>query len=249
MKNTFLICWTILWSSSNVDSLGQTNVEPSMTKKSGFEMVNIKGGTFTMGGNDNDHTGQGKDECPHKISISDFSIAKYEVTQADWIEIMGDNPSYFKHCNDCPVEQVSWDDVNVFIKIANAKFKERYRLPTEEEWEFAARGGLKSLNYKFSGSNDVNEVAWYSSNSNGKSHRVGLLKSNELGLFDMSGNIWEWCQDFKIPYPCDSEGKKFNSRVCRGGTWSNDASSVRVRDRNGRGAYHRLNTLGFRLAK
>jgi sulfatase modifying factor 1 len=250
MTKLLLITWTT-FLLANFDSLDKNDTELRVNKKSGFEMVVVQGGIFIMGGNDNEHTGQGADECPHKVSISDFSIGKYEVTQADWIEIMGSNPSHFQNCNDCPVEQVSWDDVKIFIQRVNNKYRETYRLPTEDEWEFAARGGIKSKSYKFSGSNKVEEVAWYSTNSNGKSHSVGLLKSNELGLYDMSGNIWEWCSDWKIPYPCDVEGKSFAnvSKVLRGGTFANDSSSVRVRDRNGRGTSLRLNTLGFRLAK
>jgi sulfatase modifying factor 1 len=249
MARLLIFAWTtFLWSDVGPLVNGE-NLELNETKKSGFEMVFVQGGIFTIGGNDNEHTGQGDDECPHMVSISDFAIGKYEVTQADWIEIMGSNPSYFKNCSECPVEQVSWDDVKVFIQRLNIKYKENYRLPTEYEWEYAARGGVKSKNYKYAGGSKVNEVAWYSANSNDKSHTVGLLRSNELGLYDMSGNIWEWCENLKHPYPCDADGKKFDSRVLRGGTWSNDSSSVRVRDRNGRVPYLRLNTLGFRLTK
>jgi formylglycine-generating enzyme len=216
-----------------------------------FDMLDIQGGAFLMGGTDNSHTGQGRDECPHEVTLKNFSIGKYEVTQAQWKEIMGDNPSYFTGNDNNPVEQVSWEDVQLFIRKLNAKYSEHFRLPTEQEWEFAARGGLKSKNFRYSGSNDASGVAWWQSNSGAKPHPVGILKPNELGIYDMSGNISEWCADWKLPYPCDTQGKSFagTSRILRGGMFSNDSSSVRVRDRNGRGVTLRLNTLGFRLAK
>ena len=144
---------------------------------------------------------------------------------------------------------MSWSDIQIFIKKLNLKYKENYRLPTEEEWEFASKGGLQSKGFVYSGSNSVGEVAWYSNNSEDKPHPVGLLKPNELGIYDMSGNIWEWCSNYKVPYPCDTIGKEFYSRVLRGGTFGNRSSSVRVIDRNGREASTRLLTLGFRLAQ
>ena len=110
-------------------------------------------------------------------------------------------------------------------------------------------GGLKSNGFVYSGSNSVDEVAWYSNNSENRPHPIGLLKPNELGIYDMSGNIWEWCSNYKVPYPCDTIGREFDSRVLRGGTFTNRKSSVRVIDRNGRGASTRLPTLGFRLVK
>jgi len=227
-------------------------------KLNGFEMVSVKGGTFLMGGLDHANDSgpiepdpEHGDECPHPVTVKDFYIGTYEVTQAEWKEVMGDNPAYFKGNDKNPVEQVSWDDIQVFISRLNARFSEHFRLPTEEEWEFAARGGLQSKNFRYAGSNNANDVAWWVGNSGLKSHAVGTLKPNELGIYDMSGNIWEWCSDWKIPYPCDPQGKSFDkkSKLLRGGTFLNDSSSVRVRDRNGRGTSLRLNTLGFRLVK
>jgi formylglycine-generating enzyme required for sulfatase activity len=245
----------MLLLSAGVDS-ATPDALPKVIKseKSGLEMVFVQGGMFTMGGHDHVDDGgpQGGadiDECPHTVTVRDFLIGKYEVTQADWTAIMGHNPSYFPENPECPVEQVSWDDVQEYIRRSNIKLSEKYRLPTEEEWEFAARGGLKSKDYRYSGSNNPGEVAWYAQDSHGKPHPVGMLLPNELGIYDMSGNIWEWCSDFKHPYPCDLTGKTFDSRILRGGTWANDANSVRVRDRNGRNASTRLHTLGFRLAK
>ena len=223
--------------------------EQGPKKRSGLEMVFVRGGNFTMGGNDGSHTGRGLDECPHQVEVGDFSIGKYEVTQADWIDLMGTNPSHFKDCRDCPVEQVSWEDAMTFIQKANRRYKENFRLPIEAEWEFAARGGMESQGYRYAGSNHANEVSWWGSNSKERSHPVGSLKPNELGIYDMSGNIREWCADLKQPYPCDTAGNKFDARVLRGGTWSLDSSNLRVRDRNGRGQQLRLPALGFRLAK
>jgi formylglycine-generating enzyme required for sulfatase activity len=162
---------------------------------------------------------------------------------------MGTYPGKHEDCAECPVEQVSWDDIQEFISKLNSMNNEDYRLPTEEEWEFAARGGIKSKNYIYAGSNDAREVAWFEENSGSRSHPVGELKPNELGLYDMSGNIWEWISNSKKPYPCDDIGKVFESKVLRGGSFSHRKSSVRVKDRNGRISSMRLPTLGFRLAK
>ena len=230
----------------------------AVRKTTEFEMIHIRGGTYIMGGLDlvndggpvenNPATG---DECPHSVVLHDFFIGKYEVTQAQWKKIMGNNPSYFDDNDQNPVDNVSWEDVQLFIERLNANYSEHFRLPTEQEWEFAARGGLQSKGFRYAGSDDVDEVAWWAGNSGGKPHPVGSLKPNELGIYDMSGNIWEWCSDWKIPYPCNFQGKDFThvSKVLRGGTFAVDSSSVRVRDRNARDTKLRLKTLGFRLAK
>jgi formylglycine-generating enzyme required for sulfatase activity len=233
-----------------------SSAEPQ--QKSGLEMVFVGGGTFTMGGDDDvDDAGPpgGTDECPHLVTVSNFWIGKYEVTQADWMKFMGSNPSQFTNSTDNPVEMVSWEDAQLFIRTLNAATGKRFRLPTEAEWEFAGRAGIKNENFLYAGSDNAKAVAWYEDNSGARTHPVGLLQPNGLGIHDMSGNIWEWCLDYKIPYPCDPYGKRFDpdstsfpARILRGGTWSNRASSVRVRDRNGRGSALRLPTLGFRLA-
>lgn len=231
----------------------ESSVDIISSRKSGFEMVKVKGGIFTMGGDDEVNDG-GKpemriaDECPHPVNVSDFSIGKYEVTQADWYDVMGTYPSDQKSCNECPVEQVSWNDIQEFIKKANQKFNQTYRLPSEAEWEFAAKGGIKSKHSLYAGGNEANKVAWFSESSGDSIHPVGMLLPNELGIYDMSGNIWEWCSDEKRPYPCDQIGKIFNSKVLRGGSFSHRVSSVRLNDRNARDPSMRLPTLGFRLA-
>ncbi|MEM9328829.1 MAG: formylglycine-generating enzyme family protein, partial [Bacteroidota bacterium] len=212
------------------------------------------GGYFVMGGHDDVDDGgtpemRIADECPHDVTVKDFSIAKYEVTQADWFEVMGTRPPDFNDCQACPVAKVSWDEIQVFINRLNSIRGQTFRLPTEEEWEFAARGGLKSKGYQYSGSHTATEVAWFTDNAGNGPRPVGLLQPNELGLYDMSGNIWEWCSDAKVPYPCDHIGKVFDSKILRGGSFSHRVSSVRVRDRNARDPATRLPTLGFRLAR
>jgi formylglycine-generating enzyme required for sulfatase activity len=169
-----------------------------------------------------------------------FYIGKYEVTQAQWKTIMGDNNnlSHFKG-DDLPVEMVSWDDAQEFIKKLNVKTGRNYRLPTEKEWEYAAREGKAKSSYEYSSSNDVDEVAWYGENSDGVTHKVGTKKPNALGIYDMSGNVWEWCED--------CYDNSCSRRVLRGGSWRSDAPycSVAYRDYSSPGDSRSL--LGFRL--
>ncbi|MDR1847902.1 MAG: formylglycine-generating enzyme family protein [Bacteroidales bacterium] len=213
-----------------------------------IEMVFVKGGTFMMGSNDGD-----SDEKPvHSVTLSDFYIGKYEVTQAQWKAVMGNNPSYFKGDN-LPVEQVSWDDVQEFIKRLNAMTGKNYRLPTEAEWEFAARGGNSSNGYTYSGSNSIGSVAWYDGNSGSETHTVGTKQANELGIYDMTGNVWEWCSDWYDSYSGDSQtnpqGANSGSyRVGRGGGWGDGASSCRVAGRYYTSPVNRYYYRGFRLA-
>ncbi|MBQ3247459.1 MAG: SUMF1/EgtB/PvdO family nonheme iron enzyme, partial [Alistipes sp.] len=171
----------------------------------GFEMVFVKGGTFTMGATAEQGSDADSDEKPaHSVTVSNFYIGKYEVTQAQWEAVMGKNPSRFKGDN-LPVERVSWNDIQKFIEKLNAKTGKRYRLPTEAEWEYAARGGNQSKGYKYSGSNDIGSVAWYTDNSSSPTHPVGQKQPNELGLYDMSGNVYEWCSDWHGSYSSGSQ--------------------------------------------
>ncbi|GHU93684.1 hypothetical protein FACS1894156_0870 [Bacteroidia bacterium] len=215
-------------------------------------MVRVKGGTFWMGCSTEQQGDCDADESPlHSVTLSSFSIGKYEVTQAQWKLIMGSNPSYFKGDN-LPVENVSWNDAQTFISRLNAATGKSYRLPTEAEWEFAARGGKQTQGYKYSGSNNLYDVAWYADNSGRRTHIVGTKKANELGIYDMSGNVWEWCNDWHGTYSAspqrDPMGVSSGSyRVLRGGGWSGTAQYCRVADRNYNTPSLRNYNLGFRL--
>jgi len=237
------------------------------TQNLNLAMVAVKGGTFQMGSNN----GNADEKPVHSVTLSNYYIGKYEVTQKQWKDVMGKNPSYFKGRN-LPVEQVSWNDVQEFLRKLNQITGKHYRLPTEAEWEYAARGGAQSSGYQYSGSDNTNKVAWYGKNSgnkllsgdwkrskiksnNCKTHTVGTKKPNELGIYNMSGNVWEWCNDWynKTYY---KESPKINpkgpssgvNQVIRGGSWNDDAVYCRVAFRSSwypaKGNYF----IGFRLA-
>jgi formylglycine-generating enzyme required for sulfatase activity len=217
-----------------------------------IEMVFVKGGTFTMGAtSEQGSDAESVEEPTHSVTLSDYYIGKYEVTQAQWRAVMGSNPSYFTGDN-LPVDRVTWGDVQLFLRKLNAKTGKKFRLPTEAEWEYAARGGSQSKGYKYSGSNTVGDVAWYENNSSSRTHPVGQKQPNELGIYDMSGNVFEWCQDLYGGYSSSSQtnpkGPSSGSyRVLRGGSWKSDARYCRV---SYRGCYypHYPNTdFGFRL--
>ena len=215
------------------------------------EMIFIQGGTFKMGSNE----GEESEKPVHNVTVSDFNIGRYEVTQAQWKAVMSSNPSNAKGDN-LPVENVSWDDVQEFLKKLNAKTGKNYRLPTEAEWEFAARGGVKSKNYKYSGSNSATDVAWVSENSNNITHTVGSLKANELDIFDMSGNVWEWCQDlydenyYKNSPPLNPKGSSSREyRVLRGGSCGSDSNDCRVANRGRNYLSNRFSYYGFRVTR
>ena len=219
-----------------------------------FKMLRVEGGTFQMGGTSEQGSDAADNEYPvHSVTLSDYYIGQTEVTQELWEAVMGNNPSFFKGDNQRPVENVSWNDCQKFIKKLNRLTGKNFRLPTEAEWEYAARGGNKSKGYKYSGSNDVNTVAWYDDNSGGKTHAVATKQANELGLYDMSGNVWERCQDCYGDYTSRSQSnpKGANTgsiRVVRGGSWDGSAWSVRVSFRiNGLPGYP-LISYGLRLA-
>ena len=216
-------------------------------------MVYVSGGTFTMGATSEQGSDAENDEKPaHSVTLSGYYIGKYEVTQELWKAVMGSNPSYFKGDN-LPVENVSWNDVQEFLRKLNAMTGKRYRLPTEAEWEFAARGGNSSRGYKYSGSNSLGSVAWYYDNSGGRTHAVGTKSPNELGIYDMSGNVREWCQDWYGSYSSSSQRNpkgpnSGSSRVNRGGGWDFNAWSCRVSVRYSHAPGSRISNLGFRLA-
>ncbi|MCC6463308.1 MAG: SUMF1/EgtB/PvdO family nonheme iron enzyme [Saprospiraceae bacterium] len=216
------------------------------------DMVLVKGGTFTMG-SPKTEADRSDDETQHPVTLSDFEIGKYPVTQQLWQDIMGNNPSGFKG-DDLPVEKVSWDDVQDFLQKLNARYPgQRYRLPTEAEWEYAARGGNQSKGFIYAGGNNLDEVGWYAGNSELKTHPVGQKKANELGLYDMSGNVWEWCADWYGAYPSGPQTnppgpEPGSSRVIRGGSWYYNPQDCRVAYRHHWRPGGRGSNVGFRLA-
>ena len=229
----------------------------------GFEMVFIKGGTFTMGCTGEQSDCHDNEKPTHQVTVSDFQIGKYEVTQKQWREVMGSDPPElrFKGCDNCPVERVSWNDIQKFIIKLNQKTGKKYRLPTESEWEYAARGGVKSdversrnADFKYAGSNNIDEVAWYDGNSDSKTHPVGKKKPNELGIYDMSGNVWEWCSDWDGNYSSGSQTNPKGAstgtyRVLRGGSWYSNYRGCRVAYRKYSCLGNRVSHYGFRLAQ
>ncbi|MBR7126769.1 MAG: formylglycine-generating enzyme family protein [Prevotella sp.] len=216
-------------------------------------MVKVSGGTFQMGATSEQGSDAYSDEKVHQVTLSDYYIGETEVTQELWQAVMGSNPSYFTGSGLLPVEEVSWDDCQTFITKLNVLTGMQFRLPTEAEWEFAARGGNSSQGYKSSGSNNIDDVAWYTYNSNSKTHEVGTKAPNELGLYDMSGNVWEWCQDWADSYSSSAQtnptGPTSGShRVNRGGSRGSSAGSCRVSKRGSIGPGNRSDSLGLRLA-
>ena len=207
-------------------------------------LVFVDGGTFKMGA---------KDQMPmHQVTLSSFYIGKYEVTQSIWKAVMGSNPSKWQGDN-LPVENVSWNDCQEFIKKLNAMTGKNFRLPTEAEWEFAARGGRHSRGYQYSGSKKLDDVAWYDNDSYKQTHPVGTKAPNELGIYDMSGNVLEWCQDWYGVYNSYAQtnptGPSSGSyRMLRGGSWYSFAGGCRVANRHFTAPDGRANYLGLRLA-
>ena len=218
-----------------------------------FDMVYVKGGTFSMGATAEQGSDVYDDEKPvHQVTLSDYYIGKYEVTQGLWKAVMGSNPSYYKSGDNYPVEMVSWDEVQDFLTKLNALTGKHYVLPTEAQWEYAARGGVKSQGYKYSGSNELDDVAWHSGNSGYETHPVGLKSPNELGIYDMSGNVWEWCSDWYGDYSSSSQTNPIgpvngSDRVIRGGCWGNRARDCRVSIRSFITPDLRSNYIGFRV--
>lgn len=222
-----------------------------------LNMVYVSGGTFIMGASDEQRSDAFRDENPaHEVTLSSFYMGETAVTQRLWRTVMCDNPSKYtgKHC---PVVDIDFDDCLDFIDQLNKVMKDqlsglKFRLPTEAEWEFAARGGICSKHYKYSGSNDIDEVAWYEDNSD-ILQKVGLKLPNELGLYDMSGNIWEWCSDIYGSYSkdaiCNPKGASTGvGYVLRGGAWDSKAVSCRVSNRyKYNPSYQPKGMIGLRL--
>lgn len=244
------------------DATMPTAISPAALtdKTTGMELVFIKGGCYRMGDLFGD--GEEHEKPPHEVCVSDFYLGKYEVTQAQWEKVMKDNPSEFKKCGkDCPVDNVNWHMVQEYIKKLNVISGKNYRLPTEAEWEYAARSGGKDE--KWPGTNDATKVgqfAWYEQNSERMTHRIGLKKPNGLGLFDMSGNVREWCQDwYDMTYYAKSpknnppggreieRAEEYGRRVQRGGDFENSAAETRTVYRNANTPGLQLFLYGFRL--
>ena len=219
-----------------------------------LEMVYVEGGEFEMGATAEQRENAAGNGWPVRtIKLDGYHIGKYEVTQAQWKAVMGTAPSYFKGDN-LPVEQVSWNEAVQFCEKLSQMTGKTYRLPTEAEWEYAARGGNKSQHYKYAGGNDIDEVAWYDRNSGDMSHPVGIKKANELGIYDMSGNVWEWCLDWYADRYDENDtdnpwGPANGSyRVLRGGGWGYYAVDCRVSLRGDFTPDGRNSDLGFRVA-
>ena len=217
-------------------------------------MVYIPGGTFDMGCGSWTSDCKGGEKPVHTVTVSSFYMGVTEVTQAQWEAVMGTNPSNFKG-DDLPVENVSWNDIQDFLKRLNSQTGENYRLPTEAEWEYAARSGGKKEKYAGTNSN-LDDYAWYGNNSGSKTHPVGQKKPNSLGLYDMSGNVWEWCSDwydgnyYTTSPDKDPKGAYSGSgRVLRGGSWSGHVSICRSSNRDWNVPGGRFNYYGFRFAR
>ena len=227
-------------------------------------MVKVEGGTFTMGATAEQGSDADNDEKPaHKVTLSDYYIGKYEVTQAEWEAVMGERPtsdgdkwtSEYGLGSNYPAYNISWNDCDAFIRKLNELTGMKFKLPTEAQWEYAARGGKSSGGYKYSGGNDIGAVTWYGGNSGNGTHPVGGKQANELGLYDMSGNVYEWCSDWygKSYYSSspqtDPTGPSSGSgRVLRGGSWYYYATYCRVANRNSNSVSARSNRYGMRLA-
>ena len=220
-----------------------------------FRMKPVGAGSFDMGSNSGD-----SDEKPvHRVTLTnDYYMGETEVTQELWYAVMGSNPSNWSGAR-LPVEQVSWNDCQTFIEKLNSLTAGKrpagrsFRLPTEAEWEYAARGGSKSKGYTYAGSNTIGDVAWYDGNSGSQTHDVAGKAANELGLYDMSGNVWEWCADWYGSYPSSPQTNPTGAsggsdRVDRGGGWDDDATLCRTANRNGNSPTGRGYDLGLRLA-
>ncbi len=220
-----------------------------------YEMVYIPPGTFMMGSPSNDPK-RDSDERQHRVTLSKgFYMGLTEVTQAQWLKVMGNNPSGFGNCDDCPVEKVSWNDCHEFIrKLNRMEGTDKYRLPTEAEWEYACRAGSEGAYCFGNDTESLSQYAWYIDNSGAKTHPVAGKKPNAWGLYDMHGNVWEWCSDWYGDYPSetvtDPDGPSAgSSRLSRGGCWYFGTRLCRSALRGGFDPSLRDSYLGFRLSR
>ncbi len=235
------------------NSIGQDNYSEIIGREH-FEMVFVEGGIFQMGCTQLNEEDCKEDEFPvFTVSLPDYYIGKYPVTQAVYEAVTGKNIAQIKGCPNCPIESVNWYDAQEFIDKLNELTGKNYRLPTEAEWEFAARGGNKSKGYLYSGGNDIDMVGWYNAHKLVRIEPVGLKIPNELGIYDMSGGVWEWCQDNYTEYDERRKRnplgvKKGRFKVLRGGAWTVTENHCRVSARHRYFPHTRTFDFGFRIA-
>jgi len=248
MKAKTLLLALILWMGMTAMCVAQSYPE----------MILVEGGTFTMG--DTEMEGDFDEQPTHQVTLKAFSIAKTETTVAQWRTFcsatgrqMPEPPSW-GWINSNPIVNVSWQDAVEYCDWLSDKTGELYRLPTEAEWEYAARGGNKSKGFKYSGAQSIDVVGWFDANSNKQTQPVGVKRANELGIYDMSGNVWEWCKDWYGPYTAEVQTNprgpaSGSGRVVRGGSWVGNAQYCRAANRilDGINPGGRVSMLGFRL--
>ena len=227
------------------------NILPVTVNGVTFNMIRVDGGTFTMGATAEQQNPDYDEKPTHQVTLSSYYIGETEVTQALWNAVTGKNKSKFKGDN-LPVERVSWNDCQKFIEKLNSLTGKRFRLPTEAEWEYAARGGNKSNSAQYSGSSSLDEVAWYNGNSGNQTHPVKTKNANEFGIYDMSGNVYEWCQDWYGSYSSYAQTnptgpESGTSRVYRGGSWKDIARYCRSSRRDCYTPDNSYYNLGLRL--
>ncbi len=246
-----------------------TSKEPIHDSDDFLPLVYVQGGTFNMGEKVSGPPSPGGFPRPgaprlgstamvseHPVTLKSFYIGKFEVTQKQWKAITGSNPSGFQNCDDCPVERVSWEEVQSFLNALNQKTGKKYRLPTEAEWEYAAQGGNKTMNWPYAGGKDVNATGWYVMNAKKTTHPVGQKQPNELGIYDMSGNVLEWCSDwfnpkyYQVSPTSDPTGPiQGELRVARGGSWMNKPGTLKVTFRRGIKPNATYSDVGFRIVR
>ena len=248
--NNKKIIWNVFADLDKINSEQVIFEVKARGETSHFPMVWVASGSFWMGSSKNENSSP-----VHKVSIKGFYISKYEITQAEWQQIMGSNPAHFKNCPNCPIENVNWYDVQEFISQINIKTAKNYRLPTEAEWEYAAQGGNNTNRYAdffYAGSNRIKEVAWFANNAQLKTHAVDSKKPNQLGIYGMSGNVWEWCNDWFGAYHAHNQENPRGAitgswRVVRGGSFQDYSNYCRVSTRYFYKPNFKSKDGGFRL--
>lgn len=255
LKNTFQILPVFLIGSMGIFMLEATSIQ---TKSPDIEMVFVKGGSFLMGCTKEQQGCDDTERPAHKVILDDFYISKYEVTQAQYKAVMGEKPSFFKGCKNCPVDGVTWKKAKRFCRKLSKMTGKKYKLPTEAQWEYAARGGQKSKGFLYPGSNKVEDVAWLRTNSGFKTHPVGEKLPNELGIYDMAGNVDEWCSDWygdNYYSKCKKKGivknpkgvRRSKIKVLRGGNWFDAHNNCTLFNRSGNGPQTHFAYIGFRI--